>query len=592
MVYALATPSSKRDGGLVAQRLPFSSAGSIFRGGGKEVQTGIFGFQKWRIATKLLVLSLGSVAVISGIVLGYIVPEARDALREERRKSLENSVGLVFSLLQEYEWRAMAGEFPREEAKARAAKRVSYMRYGRDGYFWITDTNLVMIMHPTQPDLNGRNVAEYADPKGTKIFKEFAAVCQEHGAGFVDYYWPKPAMRDPVHKRSYVRLFEEWGWIVGMGLYTDDVKRETTGLYNKLFLIVLLTSVLVSIAGLLVAHRIVTPIQRLARDATEVAKGNYQVKLESQAEDEVGVLASSFHSMVTSIKNAITEITVTNQALDRARAIAEDQAGALEIQAEELKAANRVALDASRLKSEFLRNVTHEFRTPMNGVIGMNDLLLDTELDEEQREYAETIKESAHDMMEVLNQVLNFSEIESGIRECQEETIEFESVIKQALQPHAQLVARRNLDVVVRVDARLGASVRGNAACVREVFGALASNAVKFTGEGGQIWFDVDLVECLDDEVKVKASVRDTGIGIPDDTIGRLFRPFVQGDGSMRRKYGGTGLGLATSKQLVEMMGGQIGVQSEVGKGSTFWISLTLKKQGCRGPGEGAGEQS
>ena len=556
------------------------------------MQTGIFGFQKWRIATKLLVLSLGSVAVISGIVLGYIVPEARDALREERRKSLENSVGLVFSLLQEYEWRAMAGEFPREEAKARAAKRVSFMRYGRDGYFWITDTNLVMIMHPTQPDLNGRNVAEYADPKGTKIFKEFTAVCREHGAGFVDYYWPKPAMRDPVHKLSYVRLFEEWGWIVGMGLYTDDVKRETTGLYNKLFLIVLLTSVLVSIAGLLVAHQIVIPIQRLARDATEVAKGNYEVKLESHADDEVGVLASSFHSMVTSIKNAITEITVTNQALDRARAIAEDQAAALEIQAEELKAANRIALDASRLKSEFLRNVTHEFRTPMNGVIGMNDLLLDTELDEEQREYAETIRESAHDMMEVLNQVLNFSEIESWIRECQEETIEFENLIRQALQPHAQLVARKKLDVAVRVDDRMGASVRGNAACLREVFGALASNAVKFTGEGGKIWFDVDLVECLDDEVKVKASVRDTGIGIPDDTRGRLFRPFVQGDGSMRRKYGGTGLGLATSKQLVEMMGGQIGVQSEVGKGSTFWFSVTLKKQGSGGLEEGPGEQS
>ncbi|MCC6397931.1 MAG: cache domain-containing protein, partial [Bacteroidetes bacterium] len=540
----------------------------------------------------------GSVAVISGIVLGYIVPEARDAVREERRKSLENSVGLAFSLLQEYEWRAMAGEFSREEAKARGAQRLSHMKYGRDGYYWITDTNLVMIMHPTQPELNGRNVAGYKDPEGTEIFREFASVCREQGAGFVNYYWPKPAMRDPVHKLSYVRLFEEWGWIVGMGLYTDDVKRETTGLYNKLFLIVLLTSVLVSIAGLLVAHQIVIPIQRLARDATEVAKGNYEVKLESHADDEVGVLASSFHSMVTSIKNAITEITVTNQALDRARAIAEAQAGELEIQAEELKAAHRVALEASRLKSEFLRNVTHEFRTPMNGVIGMNDLLLDTNLDEEQREYAETIRESSRSMMELIDQVLNFSRIESGFRECQEETIEFGSLIKQALQPHAQLVARKKLDVAIRVDDRLDASVMGHAACIREIFGALTSNAVKFTGDGGEICFDIDLVECGDEDVKVKASVRDTGIGIPVETIERLFRPFVQGDGSTRRKYGGTGLGLATSKQLVEMMGGQIGVESEEGKGSTFWFAVTLKKQASPGsagiaPGKpGSGEST
>ena len=142
-------------------------------------------------------------------------------------------------------------------------------------------------------------------------------------------------------------------------------------------------------------------------------------------------------------------------------------------------------------------------------------------------------------------------------------------------------LARKKLGVVCCVDERLGTSLRGNAACLREVFAALASNAVKFTGEGGEIHIDVDFVDDSDDDVEVKASVRDTGIGIPDDAVGHLFRPFVQVDGSTERKYGGMGLGLATSKQIVEMMGGRIGFQRNTWKGSTFWFSLKLKKQGA-----------
>jgi signal transduction histidine kinase len=535
-------------------------------------------FRKWKIVTKLPILSLGSVVIISGIVLAYIVPEAREAVSEERRKGLENAVGLVFKLLQEYESRAMAGEFPLEEAKAKAAKRISVMRYGRDGYFWIMDTNHVMIMHPAQPELKGRVLADSTDAQGTPIFREFAAICARQGSGHIDYFWPKPGMKEPVRKHSYVRLFENWGWIVGIGIYTDDVNRETRVLYNRLFLIVLFTGVFVSIAGLLLAHQLINPIQELARDAAEVAKGNYTVKLECEGDDEIGVLTSSFKSMVSSIETAMMEIRRKNEALDQARTIAEEQARVLEIQAEELKAANKVAVDALRLKSEFLRNVTHEFRTPMNGLIGMNDLLLETKLDEEQRDYAATIKQCANDLMHIVNQVLNFSKIESRLQEYHEEVIDFENLVKRALLPQAQLIARKKLVVSHRVDDQLGDALEGNSEFLLEVLSALTSNAAKFTGNAGTIRIDVDLLQSSGSTVETKFSVHDTGIGIPVGSLDSVFQPFVQGDGASNRKYGGMGMGLAMSKAIVEMIGGRIGVNSVEGTGSTFWFSVPLKK--------------
>jgi signal transduction histidine kinase/CheY-like chemotaxis protein/HPt (histidine-containing phosphotransfer) domain-containing protein len=295
---------------------------------------------------------------------------------------------------------------------------------------------------------------------------------------------------------------------------------------------------------------VVSPLLAVTRHAERVgAHDDLKARLGMRRADEIGTLAREFDRMVQSLAES------------RAR------------QLESAHRATEAAEAATAAKSQFLAAMSHEIRTPLNGVVGMLELLGRTTLDDRQQHYARVAGTSAAALLSVINDVLDFSKIEAGRVELESIPFDVREVAEQVAQTFSPAAARKGLELGCVVNAAVPAKVVGDPERLRQVLSNLVNNAIKFT-ETGHVVLRVDAES---PPTSLRCSVADTGVGIPPDRLDRLFKSFSQVDASTTRKYGGTGLGLVICKRLVEMMGGEIGVDSRPGAGTTFWFSLPLK---------------
>jgi signal transduction histidine kinase/CheY-like chemotaxis protein len=543
-----------------------------------------------RSITKLFFF--GSIAVIFILTLTIMAVfvlnkylNLGDDLRKIEKQYMEEQIQMVKSRVDETieyidyhnsQTRQILDENLKKRMKSEIQKRiiqwVNNMRFGknRQNYFFLfqvhdiksEDNFATTLVNPNRPDLVGKKFPlGFKDEKGREFIREVVQQLLQKSDAVVNYCFRKLGSTKITPKTAYFRWYKDWNWIIGAGFHHDDMeviisqrKRELGRLVmREIYLIIgifILVSFLAVLTSRFIARKIKNEFDVFSNFFRESAKKNEFLDKNRLKVSEFKELADLANRMMADKKEG----------------------------EESLLKAKEAAEKATRAKSEFLANMSHEIRTPMNAIIGMSDILAQTPLKDEQYEYLEIITTSANNLLVIIDDILDLSKIEAGRLNIDHIDFSIRDVIEGVADMVAPRAHKKDLELITLIEPEVPDQVLGDSSRLHQILLNLANNAVKFT-DRGEIVISAEMTDLKENEkgLKVLFKVRDTGIGISKEDQQHLFKTFSQLDTTSTRKYGGTGLGLAISKKLAELMGGEIGVKSHGGQGTTFWFTCLFE---------------